>query len=141
MEFERKYYTGHVRFQKKVELLILRQGTMRIPEYEAKFSELARFAPELLETEVDKMFHFERGMDPELVIHVRACRCSTLDEMVEQATRLEDAMVAARGSAPKRGRDDSVQSQPQSGGTSDPDIPLPFSYCCTLWCISLFILH
>ncbi|GAB2276707.1 hypothetical protein Dimus_039203 [Dionaea muscipula] len=59
------------------------------------------------------MFHFERGMDPELVVHVRACRCTTLDEMVEQATQLEDALIAVKGSGQKRSREASAQSVPQ----------------------------
>ncbi|GAB2285683.1 hypothetical protein Dimus_039717 [Dionaea muscipula] len=52
-EFELKFFTAHFRAQKKTELLALKQGTMRIPEYESKFFELGRFAPELLETEED----------------------------------------------------------------------------------------
>ncbi|GAB2266492.1 hypothetical protein Dimus_037896 [Dionaea muscipula] len=119
MEFERKFYTGHIRAQKKIELVTLKQGMMRIPEYEANFSKLARFAPELLKTDEEQMLHFERGMDSELVVHVRACRCTTLDEMIEQVTRLEDTMVIARGSAPKRSRDEPAQSQSQSGGNSN----------------------
>ncbi|GAB2266284.1 hypothetical protein Dimus_037880 [Dionaea muscipula] len=117
-EFERKYCTAHIRAQKKIELLTLKQGNMRIPEYEAKFSELGRFIPELLETDAEQMFHFERGMDPDLVVQVRGCRCTSLTDMIEQAARLKDAMIAARGTSQKRSRDEPAQSQPQFGGNS-----------------------
>ncbi|GAB2223084.1 hypothetical protein Droror1_Dr00017221 [Drosera rotundifolia] len=89
---------------------------MRISEYEAKFSELACFAPEFLQTEEDQMFHFERGMEPDLVVQVHSCRCTTLHEMVEQAARIEDAMIAAKGPSQKRIRDEPVQSQSQPRG-------------------------
>ncbi|GAB2282016.1 hypothetical protein Dimus_039509 [Dionaea muscipula] len=95
-EFELKFFTAHFRAQKKTELLALKQGTMRIPEYEAKFCELGIFALELLETEVDQMLLFERGMDPDLLVHVRSHDCSTLTKMIQHATRLEDVMIAAR---------------------------------------------
>ncbi|GAB2283506.1 hypothetical protein Dimus_039607 [Dionaea muscipula] len=64
------------------------------------------------------MFHFERGMDPELVVQVRSCRCTSLTDMIEQAARLEDAMIAARGTSQKRSREEPAQSQPQSGGNN-----------------------
>ncbi|GAB2290155.1 hypothetical protein Dimus_038092 [Dionaea muscipula] len=110
-EFELKFFTAHFRAQKKTELLALKQGTMRIPEYEAKFFELGRFAPELLETEEDKMFLFERGMDPELFVHVRSHDCTSLTRMIQHAARLEDAMIAARGTGQKRAHEEPVQSQ------------------------------
>ncbi|GAB2291575.1 hypothetical protein Dimus_038165 [Dionaea muscipula] len=100
-EFEQKFFIVHFRAQKKAELLALRQGTMRIPEYEAKFFELGRFAPELLKTEDEKMFLFERGMDPDLLVHVCSHDYTTLTKMIQHAARLEDAMIAARGPGEK----------------------------------------
>ncbi|GAB2280294.1 hypothetical protein Dimus_039397 [Dionaea muscipula] len=70
-EFHGKYYTVHARAQKKIELLSLKQGDMKISAYDAKFSELSRFAPELVSTEKDKMFLFLKGMDPDLQVLVR----------------------------------------------------------------------
>ncbi|GAB2266199.1 hypothetical protein Dimus_037870 [Dionaea muscipula] len=90
---------------------------MSIPEYEAKFFELGRFAPEMLETEEDKMFLFERGLDPELLVHVRSHDCTTLTKMIQHAARLEDALMAARGSGQKRPRGNSDQSQSLSEGS------------------------
>ncbi|GAB2292963.1 hypothetical protein Dimus_038231 [Dionaea muscipula] len=71
MEFENKYFTSHIQNQKKAELLALRQGSMTIPEYDAKFAELERFAPELVTTEPQRMFLFLNGMDPDLQATIR----------------------------------------------------------------------
>ncbi|GAB2209876.1 hypothetical protein Droror1_Dr00027101 [Drosera rotundifolia] len=64
------------------------------------------------------MFHFERGMNPELVVQVRSCRCTALHEMIKQAARIEDAMIAAREVSQKRTKTDPVQRQFQFGGPS-----------------------
>ncbi|GAB2215507.1 hypothetical protein Droror1_Dr00019894, partial [Drosera rotundifolia] len=52
------------------------------------------------------MFHFERGMNPNLVVQVRSYRCTTLHEMVEKAIRIEDAIIAAKGPSQRRTRDE-----------------------------------
>ncbi|GAB2216983.1 hypothetical protein Droror1_Dr00000137 [Drosera rotundifolia] len=55
------------------------------------------------------MFHFERGKDPDLVVQVRSYKYTTLHEMVEQAVRIEDAIIAAKGLSQKRTRDEPVR--------------------------------
>ncbi|GAB2290737.1 hypothetical protein Dimus_025010, partial [Dionaea muscipula] len=75
-EFERKYYTAHIVARKKIE---------------------SRPRSVSLETNAEQMFHFERGMDPDLVVQVRGRRCTSLTDMVEQARRPEDAMISAVG--------------------------------------------
>ncbi|GAB2212236.1 hypothetical protein Drorol1_Dr00025587, partial [Drosera rotundifolia] len=48
-------------------------------------------------SEEDQMFHFERGMDPDLEVQVRSSKCTTLHEMVEQEVRIEDSIIATKG--------------------------------------------
>ncbi|GAB2285598.1 hypothetical protein Dimus_020042, partial [Dionaea muscipula] len=98
-EFNQKYYTHHIRTQKKLELLQLRQGNMTIPQYEAKFTELTRFAPELLASEEDKVMLFLNGMDGDLQVLVRGHDCRTLVELVRKATNIEGGLIAQKGSS------------------------------------------
>ncbi|KAA8525008.1 hypothetical protein F0562_011354 [Nyssa sinensis] len=49
-----KYFLKSIREGKKVEFIELKQGNMTVAEYEAKFIELARFAPDMTEIEREK---------------------------------------------------------------------------------------
>ncbi|GAB2278265.1 hypothetical protein Dimus_039277 [Dionaea muscipula] len=113
-----KYYTAHARAQKKTELLSLKQGDMKIVAYDAKFSELSRFAPELVSTEEDKMFLFLKGMDPDLQVPVRGLKCLSLADMIERASDIEDGIQIQRDAGQKRPRETQTVSHGASTGSS-----------------------
>ncbi|GAB2281062.1 hypothetical protein Dimus_039445 [Dionaea muscipula] len=104
-EFHGKYFTAYAKAEKKVELLSLKQGDIKIPAYDAIFPELSRFAPELVVTEEDKMFLFLKGMDPDLQVLVRGLRCFSLPDMVERAANIERGLMIQREAEPKRPRE------------------------------------
>ena len=54
-----KYFSASVRHAKAREFLELKQGTMTVLEYVAKFTELARFADDYVATDMAKVRKFE----------------------------------------------------------------------------------
>lgn len=59
--FKEKYFPVVVQEQKEIEFLELQQGIMSVAEYKAKFVELSRFAPHMVEDEARKAYKFKRG--------------------------------------------------------------------------------
>ena len=57
-----KYFPTTTRHAKTQEFLKLRQGTMTMIEYMAKFIELARFADDYMATNMAKVRRFENGL-------------------------------------------------------------------------------
>ncbi|XP_024028694.1 uncharacterized protein LOC112093783 [Morus notabilis] len=62
--FNEQYFPQSNREQKALEFMTLQQGDMMIREYEAKFNDLSRFAPSLVESEHLKCLKFEKGLRP-----------------------------------------------------------------------------
>ncbi|XP_024027959.1 uncharacterized protein LOC112093529 [Morus notabilis] len=60
--FNEQYFPQSYRDQKAMEFMTLQQGDMSIREYEAKFNDLSRFAPSLVEYEHLKCPKFEKGL-------------------------------------------------------------------------------
>ena len=60
--FMRKYFPETARHEKAREFLELKQGTMTMMEYVAKFTELARFFDDYVATNMAKVRKFEDSM-------------------------------------------------------------------------------
>ena len=60
--FMGKYFPATTRHAKAQEFLELRQGTMTVMEYVAKFTELAHFADDYVATNMAKVRRFENGV-------------------------------------------------------------------------------
>ena len=60
--FMGKYFPASVGHEKALEFLELRQGTMTVLEYVARFIELARFGDDYMETNATKVRKFEDGL-------------------------------------------------------------------------------
>ena len=58
----RKYFPATARHAKAREFLELKEGTMIVMEYMAKFTELARFSDDYVATDMAKVRKFEDGM-------------------------------------------------------------------------------
>ena len=56
-----KYFSDTARHAKAREFLELKQGTMTVIEYVARFTELARFADDYVATDMTKVRRFENG--------------------------------------------------------------------------------
>ena len=57
-----KYFPAYARHEKTREFLELKQGTMKVLEYVAKFTELACFADDYVATDMAKVRKFEDGL-------------------------------------------------------------------------------
>ncbi|KAI8538530.1 hypothetical protein RHMOL_Rhmol09G0110600 [Rhododendron molle] len=57
-----KYFPTPLRLAKEQEFMNLKQGTMTVTKYAAKFEELSRYAPEAIATEDKKARRFEWGL-------------------------------------------------------------------------------
>ncbi|RVW68203.1 Transposon Ty3-G Gag-Pol polyprotein [Vitis vinifera] len=64
--FYKKYFPDSVRRQKVGEFIHLERGDMTVAQYEAKFTELSRFSPQLIATEEEKALKFQDGLKPYL---------------------------------------------------------------------------
>uniref|UniRef100_A0A2N9HQ68 Retrotransposon gag domain-containing protein n=1 Tax=Fagus sylvatica TaxID=28930 RepID=A0A2N9HQ68_FAGSY len=62
--FYEKYFPDSVRDKKELEFQQLKQRDLTVGQYEAKFTELARFAPHLIEEDSKKAKKFLRGLRP-----------------------------------------------------------------------------
>ena len=60
--FMSKYFPATARHAKAQEFLELRQGTMTVMEYMAKFTELTRFCDDYVATDMAKVRRFENGL-------------------------------------------------------------------------------
>ncbi|KAG8363734.1 hypothetical protein BUALT_Bualt19G0053100 [Buddleja alternifolia] len=80
-----RYFTQSIRDQKAVEFLELVQGNNTVGEYEAKFTELSRFASQVISSENLKARKFERGLRYELRKQVTILRLLTFTEVLDRA--------------------------------------------------------
>ena len=60
--FMGKYFSDTARHAKAQEFLELKQGTMTVMEYVARFTELARFADDYVATDMAKVRRFENAL-------------------------------------------------------------------------------
>ncbi|XP_024027332.1 uncharacterized protein LOC112093353 [Morus notabilis] len=60
--FNEQYFPQSYRDEKVMEFMSLLQGDMSVREYEAKFNDLSRFMPSLVESEHLKCLKFEKGL-------------------------------------------------------------------------------
>uniref|UniRef100_A0A2N9HUA0 CCHC-type domain-containing protein n=1 Tax=Fagus sylvatica TaxID=28930 RepID=A0A2N9HUA0_FAGSY len=74
-----------LRLQKEAEFIRIEQGNQSVYEYERKFAELSRFAPHMVDIEVRKARHFERGLREEIQGPVSMFKLETYAEVVDRA--------------------------------------------------------
>ncbi|XP_028053206.1 uncharacterized protein LOC114257627, partial [Camellia sinensis] len=89
------------RDQKVSEFQELKQGRMSVAEYEAKFTELARFAPHIVDTDYKKARKFEGGLDLEVFDRVGVQKLPTYVEVLDRSLMAEATLAAMKqGKAP-----------------------------------------
>ncbi|CAL8135565.1 unnamed protein product [Prunus armeniaca] len=90
-EFQRVYkqfYLHSYWNAKKSKFLHLKQGSMSVFEYEHKFNELSRFAPELIPTEEEKCRRFEKGLRLDIQAVITATTYPTMKALAQTADRV-----------------------------------------------------
>ena len=107
--FYKKYFPDSVRRQKVGEFVRLEQGDLTVAQYEAKFTELSRFAPQLIATEEEKALKFQDGLKPYLKNKISILKLSVYSEVVDRALIAEkdnEELHQYREQQRKRNRND-----------------------------------
>ncbi|MQL69447.1 hypothetical protein Taro_001743 [Colocasia esculenta] len=85
--FRAKFIPEHIQDKMEQEFFSLMQHSMTVLEYEARFSELSKYAPHIVEDELRKMKKFVMGLKPSLRTRLVALDHHTLDEALSAACR------------------------------------------------------
>ncbi|XP_059663637.1 uncharacterized protein LOC132309338 [Cornus florida] len=122
-----KYFPEVARDTKRDEFMFLIQSSMTVNQYEASFTRLSRFTPEVIAIEEYKCKRFEKGLRlgiRERIIPQELCNYSTLVLLVEESLRDTKRILESKsqsggsnsqpGDRPKkRQREDNAHSQGQ----------------------------
>ena len=84
MAFYKNYFLDGVRRQKVGEFSCLEQGGMTVAQYEAKFTELSYFAPQLIVIEEENALKFQDGLKPYLKNKISILKLSVYSEVVDK---------------------------------------------------------
>ena len=94
--FMDKYFPDIARHVKAQEFLELRQGTMTVMDYMAKFTELARFSEDYVATDMAKVRRFENGLKLSIRGRIVGLRLRDMESMVGTALTIEREIEDAR---------------------------------------------
>ncbi|KAK1360433.1 hypothetical protein POM88_044907 [Heracleum sosnowskyi] len=84
-----KYFPRYMQTQMEMKFFELRQENMTIGEYEKKFTELARFVGEYVDSELKRAKRFQQGLKPWIRSRVTAFELTTYAEVVQKAMVIE----------------------------------------------------
>ena len=87
-----KYFPATARHAKAQEFLELRQGTMTVMEYMARFTKLARFGNGYVATDMAKVRRFENGLKLFIRGKIVGLCLQDMDSMVGTALAIEREM-------------------------------------------------
>ena len=111
--FMGKYFLDTARHAKAQEFLELKQGTMIVMEYVARFTELARFVDDYVATNMAKVRRFENGMKLSIRGRILGLRLQDMDSMVGTALTIKREIEDARST-----RDAGVSSKRKESQSS-----------------------
>ena len=84
-----KYFPETASHAKAQEFLELKQGTVIVMEYVAKFIELARFADDYMAKNMEKVRKFEDGLKLSILGKIVGFLLQDMDSMVKMAMAIE----------------------------------------------------
>ncbi|XP_024019523.1 uncharacterized protein LOC112091040 [Morus notabilis] len=113
--FNEQNFPQSYRDEKVMEFMSLLQGDMSVREYEAKFNDLSRFAPSLVESEHLKCLKFEKGLKNSVRRPLVALRIQNFQDLVAAATSVEQDNLSYQQSKEAAGRD-SISGGPSASG-------------------------
>uniref|UniRef100_F6GZX4 Bulb-type lectin domain-containing protein n=1 Tax=Vitis vinifera TaxID=29760 RepID=F6GZX4_VITVI len=120
--FYKKYFPDSVRWQKVGEFIRLEQRDMTVAQYEAKFTKLSRFSPQLIAIEEEKALKFQDGLKPYLKNKISILKLGVYSEVVDRALITEkdnEELHQYREQQRKRNRSDGAHgNQAQRRSTS-----------------------
>ena len=91
-----KYFPDTARLAKAQEFLELKQGTMTVMDYVARFTELARFADDYVATDMAKVKRFENGLKLSIRGRIVGLHLQDKDSMVGTNLTIEREIEDAR---------------------------------------------
>ncbi|XP_028094273.1 uncharacterized protein LOC114294348 [Camellia sinensis] len=83
--FYDKYFSQCVCSRKVSEFMELKPNNMSVAEYEAKFTELDRFIPHMVDTNYKKARHFEGGLRDDILDKVNVLKLETYIDVLDRA--------------------------------------------------------
>ena len=110
--FMGKFFPTSARHAKDREFLELKQGTMTMLEYMAKFIELARFADDYVGTNMAKVRKFEYGLELSIWGKIVGLLLHDLDSMVRTAIVIEKEVDDAQNIRDVGVKDKKRETQP-----------------------------
>ena len=115
--FMGKYFPDTARHEKAQEFLELKQGTMTVMYYVARFTKLARFADDYVVTDMAKVKRFENGLKLSIRGRIVGLCLQDMDSMVGTALTLEREIKDARSTrdAGVSSKRKEIQSSSSSG--------------------------
>ena len=75
---------------KHTEFMKLTQGNKSLNEYLQAFNNLARYAPEFVDTDAKRIASFKRGLSPKLMKSMGNCKCVTFNEFISDTLTQEN---------------------------------------------------
>ena len=111
--FMGKYFLDTARHAKAQEFLELKQGTMTVMDYVARFTKLARFAEDYVATDMAKVRRFENGLKFSIRGMIVGLCLRDMDSMVGTALTIEREIEDAHST-----RDASVSSKRKESQSS-----------------------
>ncbi|XP_074342655.1 uncharacterized protein LOC141680287 [Apium graveolens] len=87
--FLEKYFPRYMQTQIELKFFDLKQEGMTVGEYEKKFTELARFVGDYVDTDEKRTKRFQQGLKPWLRSRVAAFELATYAEVVQKAMVIE----------------------------------------------------
>ena len=108
-----KYFPDTARQAKAQEFLKLKQGTMTVMEYVARFTKLARFADDYMATDMAKVRRFETGLKLSIQGRIVGLRLRDMDSMVGTSLTIKRGIEDAQSA-----RDASVSSKRKESQSS-----------------------
>ena len=94
--FMGKYFPKTARHAKAQEFLELKQGTMTVMDYMARFTKLARFADDYVASDMAKFRRFEKGLKLSIQGRIVGLRLRDMDSMVGTTLTIEREIEDAR---------------------------------------------
>ena len=113
-----KYFLAFAQHGKSREFLELKQGTMTVLEYVAKFTELARFTDDYVATDMAKVRKFEDGLKLSIRGKIVGLLLQDMDSTVKIAMTIErevDDALSIRDAVVSVKRKESQPSSSSSG--------------------------
>ena len=89
-KFYDQYFTERFRDKQATNFDRLVQGSMGVAQYEAKFTELSRFAPHLVSTKALRVKKFRKGLNFKIRQHLTTSRVEDYKNLVILAEAVED---------------------------------------------------